>query len=201
VAEVDCELDIVTATVDTAGPVLFDSLLTRDPSNASSCVESAASAPHAFFGSAKALTCGELWELGADAQKQLGITAEDRVCVSITLMHSFGIASAVAGTIQAGAAVVLPAVGGIRGCGVPSQRAEVTLEVLASTKASLLFGDFHTLKALPEPGTTDLGALRGGVIKCGSGIDFMDREEATVGDTTLPLAYAGVPFKMLGKKA
>ena len=194
-----CDIDIITAQTELAGPVLFDALLHRTPSDDAPASLSPDS-PHAFFGGTKALTVAEVASLGSDAAYNLGIQANDKVCISITLMHSFGIASAVGGCASAGAAIVLPAVGGIRGCGVPSQRAEVTRSVLSSTQASLLFGDFHTLRALPEPGGLDLSALRGGVIKCGSGTDFMDQAEATVGGHTLTLEYAGVSFKMMGKK-
>ena len=63
---------------------------------------------------------------GEDASKHLGLTADDRCCVSITLFHAFGMGTAVGGALLSGAAVVLPAVGGIRGCGNPVQRADLT---------------------------------------------------------------------------
>jgi hypothetical protein len=161
------DLDLITATTDFAGPVLFDSLVN---SSASHPELFTGSAPHAFFGTPKALMNAEVMELGAAGAEALGMQVEDRVCISITLCHAFGIGTGVGGVLNAGASVVLPAVGGISGCGVPSQRAAVTLEVLESTGATLILGDFHTLKAMPEAGTTDLSALRGGVIKCGSGL-------------------------------
>ena len=92
--------------------------------------------------------------------------------MSITLCHGFGLGSACSSALLRGAAIVLPAVGGIRGCGVPSQRAEATLDVLVSQNCSLLFADTHTLKALAacigDAVPTAL-ALRGGVVKIGSG--------------------------------
>merc|ERR1719253_2271720 len=119
---------------------------------------------------------------GADALSALGLTADDRLLVSITLCHAFGIGSAVSSALQAGATVVLPGSSGIRGCGSPSQRAQVTLEVLASEKCTVLFADVHTLKALPPPGAADLSALRTGVCKVGSGADFLpDVREAKLG--------------------
>ena len=93
--------------------------------------------------------------------------------------------------------------GGIRGCGVPAQRAEATLQVLSSQNCTLAFFDTHTLKALPAPGSLEfqalesklgqplsLEALRGGVCKVGSGSDFMD-------ETT---EYAGVTLATLSKR-
>ena len=143
---------------------------------------------HAYFNSPTPLTNGAILEQGDDAGAVLAITEHDKICVSITLCHAFGIASACAGAFLAGAAVVLPAVGGIRGCGVPSQRAEATLETLAREQCTMLFADTHTLKALPEP-TTDL-ALKGGAVKIGSGSDFLYETRE----------YAGVLLTTLGKK-
>ena len=85
---------------------------------------------------------------------------------------------------------MLPAVGGIRGCGVPSQRAEATLQTIAGEQCSILFADTHTLKALPADVDADLNALRGGVVKIGSGTDFLDETRE----------YAGVTLATLGKK-
>merc|ERR1712050_529596 len=133
----------------------------------------------------------------------LQITAADRVLVSITLCHAFGIASAVGSALNAGAAVVLPGSSGIRGCGSPSQRAQVTLSVLESQRCSLLFADVHTLKALPSPGQADLSKLRGGACKVGSGSDFLEEvREAKLGPNgeLRPLEYAGVALVAVGKK-
>jgi len=101
---------------------------------------------------------------------------------------AFGMGSAVSSALMMGATIALPAVGGIRGCGVPSERAEATLEVLKEEKCTLLFADTHTLKALPEP-PMDL-AFRGGVCKVGSGSDFLEESKT----------YGGVKLMTLGKK-
>eukprot|EP00440_Ansanella_granifera_P011059 gb/GFBE01011993.1/.p1 GENE.gb/GFBE01011993.1/~~gb/GFBE01011993.1/.p1 ORF type:complete len:345 (+),score=68.27 gb/GFBE01011993.1/:1-1035(+) len=159
-----------------------------------------------YWSSTKPLTNGEaISVMGAAAKERLAITADDRVLVSITLCHAFGIGSAVGGAWLAGAAVVLPGASGIRGCGSPSQRAEATLSSLASERCTLLFADVHTLKALPAPGPgVDLSALRGGVCKVGSGADFLeDVREAKIGpDGELrPLEYAGVRIVAFGKKS
>ena len=111
--------------------------------------------------------------MGEDASDKLDMRNKDRVCVSITLCHAFGIGSAVGSCIQSGAAIVLPAVGGIRGCGDPKQRAKVTLDIISSEKCTVLFADTHTLKALPEPGDLDISSLRTGVVKTGSGTKFL----------------------------
>lgn len=162
------------------------------------------SAALAYWGNTTPLTNGEAFDVqGAHALEALQITAADRVLVSITLCHAFGIASAVGSALTAGAAVVLPGSSGIRGCGSPTQRAQVTLSVLESQKCSVLFADVHTLKALPPPGTADLSALRCGACKVGSGADFLTEvREAKLGPDgeMRPLEYAGVTITAVGKK-
>jgi hypothetical protein len=125
------------------------------------------------------------------------MNTDDRVCVSITLYHAFGIGSACSAALQSGAAIVLPAVGGLQGCGVPSQRAKVTLDTLVSEKCTLLFADTHTLKALHDERLTEalqkanLSAhLRGGVCKTGSGVDILSET----------VTLAGVTLETLGKQ-
>eukprot|EP00959_Pyramimonas_sp_CCMP1952_P052518 1097937-Pyramimonas_sp.AAC.2 len=91
---------------------------------------------------------------------------------------------------MSGGTVMLPAVGGIRGCGDPAQRAQVTRDALVFTNSTLLFGDSHTIKAL-EPLSVPQGlSLRGGVIKISSGTDFLDSN----------ISYAGVELRNMGKK-
>jgi len=167
--------------------LLFDDVASGPPSQFDS-----ASKPSdllAIFGGAQ-LSHATALALGADAAAQLAITTADRACVSITLCHAFGIGSAVGGALVAEAAVVLPAVGGIRGCGEPKQRAAVTLEVLEAAAATLLFADTHTLRALPEPEGRAL-VLRGGVVKTGSGSAFLD---------VPPLQYGEASLLVMGKK-
>lgn len=96
--------------------------------------------------------------------------------------------SGVCSAFSRGASIVLPAVGGIQGCGIPSERAKATHNVLESEKCTLLFADTHTLKALPE-GLMGLNNLRGGICKIGSGSEFL--EETRV--------YGGVTLKTMGK--
>ena len=169
--------------------------------------------------------------LGSELAAKLEVTAADRICCSVTLMHAFGIGSACGAALGSGATLVLPAgscthtkpplplhhhahthhsrtaVGGIRGCGNPTQRAEVTLEVLASTQATVLVGDTHTLRAMAELGQAPPAGLelRTGVIKIGSGSTFLDdvREAppGPKGGAPLPLEYAGVSLHAIGKKA
>lgn len=157
-----------------------------------------------YWSSTAPLTNGEaLTQMGADAKSQLNMGPKDKVLVSITLCHAFGIGSAVGSSLLAGATIVLPGASGIRGCGSPSQRAHVTLEVLEAQRCSLLFADVHTLKALPDAGSADLSALRGGACKIGSGADFLhDITEAKLGrdGEMRPIEYAGVRLTAVGKK-
>eukprot|EP00466_Bigelowiella_natans_P011106 jgi/Bigna1/145781/aug1.103_g20489 len=157
---------------------------------------------HAMFGAAK-LTHESIIDQGRSAKDYLAMEEADSVCVSITLCHAFGIASAVSSTLMAGGTVVLPAVGGIRGCGNPNQRAEVTLSVLKSEACTLLFADSHTLKALPPPQPNDdLSKFRGGVVKIGSGAEFLeDVTSADLGKGDVrELVYAGERLVAFGKR-
>ncbi len=168
--------------------VAFSSLSTAAADNGD-CIASGESLLGVYNGSP--LTHNNAMKLGMDAAQHLGIRGEDRVCVSVTLFHAFGIGSAVGCALSTGASVVLPAVGGIRGCGNPKQRAEVTMEVMQSTKATILFADTHTYKALPESHhNNDYLSLRGGVVKTGSGSDFLP---------TAGFIYAGANLKEMGK--
>jgi len=147
--------------------------------------------PHAFYNSTTPFTNKEALELGDQVAVRLGMSEDDTVCVSITLCHAFGIGSAACSALTAGATIMLPAVGGIRGCGVPSERAQATFDVLKRENCTLLFADTHTLKALPDANDTTLPSLRGGVCKIGSGSDFLDGETRT---------YAGAELFTMGKK-
>ncbi|KAK3275647.1 hypothetical protein CYMTET_16230 [Cymbomonas tetramitiformis] len=131
-------------------------------------------APSGYFGSSKPLTTREIVTLGEEAANELKINASDKSCVSVTLFHSFGIATGSASALLRGAAVVLPTAGGIRGCGDPKQRAQVTLDTILSTQSTLLFGDTHTMKALLPLGVPENLTLRDGVIKIGSGTTFLE---------------------------
>lgn len=150
----------------------------------------AAPPPHAYYNSTKPFTNTEALEMGVDAAWEAAMVEEDVVCVAITLCHAFGMGSAVCSTLKEGATLVLPAVGGIRGCGVPSKRAEATLRVLESEKCTLLFADKHTLTAFPDNDSIhpERMSLRGGVCKIGSGSQYL---EETV-------KWAGATFKTLG---
>mmetsp|Transcript_4052 Transcript_4052/g.8464 ORF Transcript_4052/g.8464 Transcript_4052/m.8464 type:complete len:309 (+) Transcript_4052:32-958(+) len=149
-----------------------------------------------YFNNTKPLTHGSALSMGSDMRENFSMGTSDKVCVSITLYHAFGIGSACSSALLSGAAIVLPAVGGLRGCGVPSQRAEVTLETLATEQCTLLFADSHTLKALHDNslseklGDADLSNLRGGVCKTGSGTEILNET----------VQLKGVTLATLGKK-
>jgi acyl-CoA synthetase (AMP-forming)/AMP-acid ligase II len=143
---------------------------------------------HGFYNSHVGYTNHQALLHGAEAAQQLEMTEHDIVCISVTLCHPFGIGSAVCSTFLKGGTIVLPAVGGILGCGVPSERANATLSTLESEKCTILFADTHTLKALPEP--QKRLSLRGGVVKIGSGDTFLEETKN----------YGGVSLLTLGKK-
>mmetsp|Transcript_31841 Transcript_31841/g.52489 ORF Transcript_31841/g.52489 Transcript_31841/m.52489 type:complete len:303 (-) Transcript_31841:115-1023(-) len=146
------------------------------------------STPHGYYNSATAYTNQQALTHGMEAVEELKITEDDTLCISITLCHPFGMGSAVCAALQTGACIALPAVGGIQGCGVPSDRASATLQVLESEQCTILFADTHTLKALPEPSSSL--SLRNGVVKIGSGSTFLE-------DTR---EFGGISLKTIGKK-
>ena len=90
--------------------------------------------------------------------------------------------------LLSGAGIALPAVGGIRGCGVPAERVQASLDMIKKLGCTLMFADTHTLKALPdvEPGSL---TLKGGAVKIGSGADLL----AETRD------YAGITLQCVGK--
>ena len=98
---------------------------------------------------------------------------------------------------------MLPAVGGIRGCGDPKQRSSVTLDVMRSERATLVFADSHTMRALPAEAPADL-SLRGGVCKIGSGSDFLEAVKSVPpppsGGEERSLAYGNATLVAMGKK-
>mmetsp|Transcript_6227 Transcript_6227/g.9510 ORF Transcript_6227/g.9510 Transcript_6227/m.9510 type:complete len:297 (-) Transcript_6227:397-1287(-) len=144
--------------------------------------------PHAFYNTTTPYTNQQALAHGREAAEELIMIEDDVVCISVTLCHPFGMGSAVCAALERGASMVLPAVGGIQGCGVPSERAEATLEVLENEKCTLLFADTHTLKALPDDKPERLH-LRGGICKIGSGSTFLEETRK----------YGGVSLKTMGK--
>ena len=203
-----CYLSVGDGLRPSNGSVDFHELLTHCPPRGAPPAANAGSVLGIYGGAA--LTHGAALDLGLDAARELGLTAADRVCCSVTLMHAMGIGTSCSSALVSGAAIVLPAVGGIKGCGDPSQRASVTLEVLGSTKTTALFGDSHTLKALRSldsrllPPAGEL-ALRTGVFKIGSGSSFLaEVTEIPAGkgeEKPTPLEFLGVKFHAMGKKA
>lgn len=166
--------------------------LFSDLANHSSAVvmeDSLDDAPHGYFNTVTSpLRNSQLVPLALAAESQLQLTESDSVLVSITLCHQFGIASGVGAALAAGSKIVLPAVGGIRGCGVPAERAEAVRQVLKDEKVTVLFSDAPVIKQLGDK--VEAPALRTGVVKVGSGADFLDEK----------IQLAGVPLWTMGKK-
>jgi len=163
---------------------------------------SSLSPPHAYYNNTKPFTNDEAIQMGTDAAWEVAMIEDDVVCVAITLCHPFGMGSGVLSTFSTGATLVLPSVGGIRGCGVPSERAEATLNVLESEQCTLLFADTHTLQAFPSSSSSSSSSnddddnevdplrtntklnLKGGICKVGSGSEILD-ETIQCGGATL----------------
>jgi len=197
-------VDAAASGAETGGFLTFSELASQAED-----LQDEACAPDGLFASygGSALTHGQAAALGASAAAALGTTSADKTCVSITLCHAFGMGSGVGGALTSGGAVVLPAADGIRGCGDPKQRAEVTAAVLLETRATLLIADSHIIQRLPLPetlasaaavhGASSSGsgsgsslALRGGLVKVSSGTEIFDTG----------LDYAGVPLRSIGKR-
>lgn len=145
--------------------------------------------PHAYYNNTNPFTNQEALDLGSKAAWELAMIDDDSVCIAVTLCHAFGMGSAICSALESGATIVLPAVGGIKGCGVPSERAKATSDALQSEKCTLLFADTHTLEAMKSFDQPELLNLRGGVCKVSSGSDFL---EAVV-------KFGGVSIKTMGK--
>ena len=144
--------------------------------------------PHAYYNSMNNLYTNEqALQQAEEAAYELCMVEQDVVCISMTLCHAFGMGSAVGSCLLRGACMVLPAIGGIYGCGIPSERAAATMAVLESEQCTLLFADTHTLNALPDDHPERLN-LRGGVCKIESGSDWLlpnDKETRTFGGVSL----------------
>merc|ERR1712224_1176519 len=127
--------------------------------------------PLGYYSSVKPITDSAAMAAGAATREHLSMIESDLVLVSITLNHLFGIGSAVSAALQSGAAIVLPDAGGVVDRG---QRARSMLECMGSLGCTLLIADTHTLTALKEAGPAEhLKSLRGGLVKVGSGSDFL----------------------------
>lgn len=151
--------------------------------------DDASTTPHAYYNSTShAYTNGQALQHAHEAAEELIVVEQDVVCIAVTLCHAFGMGSAVGSCLVRGACIALPAVGGIQGCGIPSERAIATLEVLESEKCTLLFADTHTLKALPD--YPERLHLRGGVCKIGSGSEWLDETRT----------YGGISLRTMGQK-
>ena len=146
--------------------------------------------PHAYYNNTTPFTNQDALALGSNSAWELAMIDTDSICVGVTLCHAFGMGSAICGALESGASIVLPAVGGIKGCGVPSERAKATMQTLESEKCTLLFADTHTLEAMKAYDNPAALNLRGGVCKVASGSDFLD-------DT---VKFGGVPIMTMGKR-
>ena len=99
-----------------------------------------------YYGLPTGVSEQKLLQTGGEAGVALNLLPTDRVCLPITLNHTFGFGSGVLGAIGRGAAVVLA---DERSYGRASS--EQTYQTLASAMCTVLFADSHLLESLPEP--------------------------------------------------
>jgi hypothetical protein len=144
---------------------------------------------HGFYNTTTPYTNRQLLQQGQETIDAVPVIESDVLCIAVTFCHPFGIGSAVGSAFLTGATIALPAVGGIQGCGNPSERADATLEVLQSEHCTLLFADTHTFQALPELSSeqTQKLSLRGGVCKIGSGSTYLNETRVYGGATMMTM--------------
>lgn len=140
---------IVTGTENLTGDFLrFAELLTMDGAAAPLPVDDlvdGSDQPMYFYNSTKGVSQLELLDAGAAAASELALSPVDRLCLPITLNHSFGFGSGALAAFLSGATLVLPSA-------APSPK-----ETLAALRGAdghdgctVLYADTHTLGALTE---------------------------------------------------
>ena len=150
-----------------------------------------------YYNSAKGVRGSGLVDMARASARALGIESGDSVCVPVPLAHSMGFAFGALAAFSRGARVVLPP--GLASAGESAEAREamcqVTLDVLASEKCTLVVADSHVLKAAGDNSLRRVGyeALRGGLTKVGSG-DAIGAVDA-VKFIGVDLLTVGVPKK------
>jgi len=135
--------------------------------------------PEFFYNSSTGVSLEKLFAQGEATQQQLGLTAEDSVCLPITMNHSMGMGFGVLAALLSEATIVLPGT---------APEASSTMAALQELECTVLFADTHTYNTLPQEAV--LPKLRTGVVKIGSGEAFGLAE---------PRMFAGVELHTIGK--
>mmetsp|Transcript_32094 Transcript_32094/g.63986 ORF Transcript_32094/g.63986 Transcript_32094/m.63986 type:complete len:303 (+) Transcript_32094:13-921(+) len=136
-------------------------------------------APPFFYSSATGVPFEHLIAGGDLMGKYMNLKEGDRLCLPVTLNHTFGMAGALA-AFGIGSSVVLPS---------PKPDPDSTLAAIRNSGATVLLADTHTLKALE--GTAAPASLRGGLVKVGSGEVLGAADPVLWGE--LPFATVGTP--------
>lgn len=174
---------IVTGTETVAGNFLrFAELLS--PCDRSLTAASESCSGLYCYGSARAVPEEALLAAACSASNALQLCPADRVCVPITMNHTFGFGSGALAAFSCGASLVLPSA---------TPCADATLRALRDG-CTVLYADAHTLRALLEENvhSHEVPALRGGLCKIGSG------EAIGLGE---PREFAGCSLATIGKPA
>lgn len=138
---------VVTGTENVTGDFLrFAELLTMGDVSAAPPLGGGfdgSDQPMYFYNSSKGVSQTELIDAGDAAAVELALTPADRLCLPVTLNHSFGFGSGALAAFRSGAALVLPSA-------APSPK-----ETVAAIKGddsnegcTVLYADTHTLNAL-----------------------------------------------------
>jgi acyl-CoA synthetase (AMP-forming)/AMP-acid ligase II len=134
-----------------------------------------------YFGDSAKITNEEALDQGNRARRYLKMTESDVSFVPVSLFSEFGIGTACTSTILSGASIVLPAVGGLIGCGDPMMRARETVKIMFEEKCTLLFADGSTMKIMNDKcvmlklAEAEGGNIKNGLYKSGRGSDVLSR--------------------------
>ena len=146
-----------------------------------------------MFGGDKVTSGMTLASAAARAAAALDVRETDAVCVPVPLGHAMGFGFGALAALTSGARLVLPPTMGSAADGDAARRAmfEATLEALRSEKCTLVVADSHVTRSANElaPDLSGLDALRGGLVKVGSGDDVGMQD---------PVKFLGVDLLTVG---
>jgi len=161
------------------GALTFDAISWDTPFPAGQPPSDGAEEPEFFYNSAKGVSLESLFAQGEATQQQLGLGAEDSLCLPVTMNHSMGMGFGVLAALLSEATIVLPGT---------TPDVTSTMAALQDLECTVLFADTHTYKTLPQDAV--LPKLRTGVVKIGSGEGFGLAD---------PRRFAGIDLVTVGK--
>ena len=138
---------VVTGTENVTGDFLrFAELLTMGGVSAAPPLGGGLEGPDQpmyFYNSSNGMSQTELIDAGDAAAVELALTPADRLCLPVTLNHSFGFGSGALAAFRSGAALVLPSA-----APSPQETVAAIKGAGSSEGCTVLYADTHTLNAL-----------------------------------------------------